>query len=90
MPAWLQPPDWLVREVQQRVVLVLNHVLQQENEAMARLSRQKGQVVQVSIAQIAIKNIANDSPKTSPFSYAASAEHVEGINAFLEKRPAKF
>jgi ubiquinone biosynthesis accessory factor UbiJ len=58
MPAWLQPPDWLVREVQQRVVLALNHVLQQENEAMARISRQKGQVVQVSIAQIAMKLVA--------------------------------
>ncbi len=58
MPAWLQPPEWLVREVQQRVVLGLNDVLQQENEAMARISRQKGQVVLVSIAHIAIKLIA--------------------------------
>jgi ubiquinone biosynthesis accessory factor UbiJ len=58
MPAWMQPPDWLVREVQQRVVLALNHVLQQENEAMARISRQKGRVVHVSIAQIAMKLVA--------------------------------
>ncbi len=58
LPNWLQPPAWLVREVQQRVVLLLNHVLQQENEAMARISRQKGRVVHVSIAQIAIKLVA--------------------------------
>ncbi|MDZ4144498.1 MAG: hypothetical protein U1D29_08190 [Burkholderiales bacterium] len=41
----LQPPGWMVDEVQQRVVLFLNHVLMQEDEAMARLSRQKGRVV---------------------------------------------
>jgi ubiquinone biosynthesis accessory factor UbiJ len=58
LPAWMQPPDWLVREVQQRIVLALNHVLQQESEAMARLSRQKGRVAQINIAQAAIIFIA--------------------------------
>jgi ubiquinone biosynthesis protein UbiJ len=43
----LQPPSWVVDEVQNRIVLLLNHVLQQEPEAMARLTRQKGQVVMV-------------------------------------------
>lgn len=37
-----QPPQWLVHEVQQRIVLFLNHVLMQEPEAMDRLVRQKG------------------------------------------------
>ena len=41
----LQPPGWLVEEVQHRGVLLLNHVLQQEPEALARLARQKGRVV---------------------------------------------
>ncbi|MDR7377352.1 ubiquinone biosynthesis protein UbiJ [Rhodoferax ferrireducens] len=45
--ATLQPPPWVVDEVQNRVVLLLNHVLQQEPEAMARLARQKGSVVLV-------------------------------------------
>ncbi len=58
LPAWMQPPDWLVRELQQRIVLALNHVLQQETEAMARLSRQKGRVAQVNVAQIAISLVA--------------------------------
>ena len=58
LPAWLQPPGWLVREVQQRVVLALNHVLQQEPEAMARLARQKGQVAHINAAQLAIELIA--------------------------------
>jgi ubiquinone biosynthesis accessory factor UbiJ len=58
LPAWLQPPAWLVREVQQRIVLALNHVLQQEPEAMARLARQKGRVARINAAQLAIELIA--------------------------------
>ena len=42
-----QPPQWLVSEVQHRVVLFLNHVLMQESVAMGRLVRQSGRVVQV-------------------------------------------
>mgnify|MGYP000721126026 CR=1 FL=1 len=39
-----QPPQWLVHEVQQRLVLFLNHVLMQEKEATDRLVRQKGRI----------------------------------------------
>lgn len=42
-----QLPSWLVHEVQQRMVLFLNHVLMQEKEAMDRLVRQKGRVARV-------------------------------------------
>jgi ubiquinone biosynthesis protein UbiJ len=42
----LQPPSWMVEEMQRRLVLLLNHVLQQEPEAQARLKRQAGRVVQ--------------------------------------------
>ena len=42
-----QPPQWLVHEAQQRLVLFLNHVLMQEKEAMNRLVRQKGRVARV-------------------------------------------
>lgn len=41
----LQPPPWFIDEAQQRIVLLLNHVLGQEPEAMARLKRQVGRVV---------------------------------------------
>jgi ubiquinone biosynthesis accessory factor UbiJ len=58
LPAWLKPPEWLVRELQQRIVLALNHVLQQEPEAMARLARQKGQVAHIEMAPISIKLVA--------------------------------
>ena len=42
-----QPPQWLVHEVQQRMVLFINHVLMQEKEAMDRLVRQRGRVARV-------------------------------------------
>lgn len=42
-----QPPQWLVHEMQQRMVLFLNHVLMQEKEAMDRLVRQKGRIARV-------------------------------------------
>jgi ubiquinone biosynthesis protein UbiJ len=42
----LQPPGWMVEETQRRLVLLLNHVLQQEPEAQARLKRQTGRVVE--------------------------------------------
>ena len=42
-----QPPQWLVHEAQQRIVLFLNHVLMQEQVAMDRLVRQKGRIAHV-------------------------------------------
>jgi len=36
-------PPWAVQELQQRLVLLLNHVLQQEPAAMLRLKQHKGQ-----------------------------------------------
>ena len=50
----LQPPDWVVDEGQQRLVLFLNHVLMQEKAAQDRLLRQKGKVVHVRIGLFAI------------------------------------
>ncbi len=41
----LVPPAWAVDEAQRKTILVLNHVLQQEPEATARLARQKGRVI---------------------------------------------
>ena len=47
----LSPPDWVVEESHRRIVLVLNHVLMQEPQAMERLARQKGRVVLVQWQQ---------------------------------------
>jgi ubiquinone biosynthesis protein UbiJ len=46
-PPSFTPPAWVVHEVQQRVVLFLNHVLMQEPVARERLQRQRGRHVQV-------------------------------------------
>ncbi len=50
MLARVQPPQWLVQELQNRVVLSLNHVLKQEPEAMERLKRQSGKSALLSLA----------------------------------------
>jgi ubiquinone biosynthesis protein UbiJ len=46
-PQSFTPPAWAVAEVQQRVVLLLNHILMQEPAARDRLQRQKGRQIQV-------------------------------------------
>ena len=46
-PASLTPPPWMVSELQQRVVLFLNHVLASEREATQRLARQKGRRIEL-------------------------------------------
>lgn len=51
--AWLPrptlppPPAWWLDALRNRLVLLLNHVLQQEREAQQRLRRQAGKVVEV-------------------------------------------
>lgn len=42
----LNPPPWMVEELQRRLVLLVNHVLMQESEAQARLGRQAGKVLE--------------------------------------------
>ncbi len=54
----IQPPAWLVDEVQHRAVLLLNHVLMQEPEAQARLARQQGRTVQVAWRQLTLQLVA--------------------------------
>lgn len=52
------PPAWATDEIQKRLVLLLNHVLQQEPEAMTRLARKKGQIALVKWRDATIKFIA--------------------------------
>lgn len=46
-----QPPQWLVQEAQQRLVLLINHVLMQERAATERLVPRSGRVVRVQWRQ---------------------------------------
>jgi ubiquinone biosynthesis protein UbiJ len=50
-----QPPAWAITEAQRKLVILLNHVLMQEREAMARLMRQKGRVVQFEWRHISLR-----------------------------------
>lgn len=46
------PPTWLRAELHNRLVLLLNHVLQQEPQAMDRLRRQQGKRLQLNWGNI--------------------------------------
>ena len=68
-----QPPEWAVNETQRRIVLLLNHVLMQEPEAMARLVRQKGRTVLASWRSVHFKLVVTPAglldladPQASP------------------------
>ena len=50
-----EPPAWAVEEGHRKVVLLLNHVLMQEPQAMERLVRQKGRVVLLQWRQFTFK-----------------------------------
>jgi ubiquinone biosynthesis protein UbiJ len=54
----LQPPGWVVEEMQRRLVLALNHVLQQEPEAQARLKRQSGRLVEAHWRHFTVRLVA--------------------------------
>jgi ubiquinone biosynthesis protein UbiJ len=41
----LEPPAWAIEETHRRIVLLLNHVLMQEPQAMERMVRQKGSII---------------------------------------------
>ena len=55
LAANFQPPGWVVDETVNRLVLFLNHVLQSEPEAMARLARQKGQRIELAWDRIQLQ-----------------------------------
>ena len=57
----LAPPDWAVAEVQRRIVLLLNHVLSQEPEAVARLVRQRGRIVLIQWRAFSIRLVVTSA-----------------------------
>lgn len=50
-PSAITAPAWATDELQRRVVLLLNHVLMQEPQAMARLVQQQGRVLKMQWLQ---------------------------------------
>jgi ubiquinone biosynthesis protein UbiJ len=72
----LQPPAWAVDELQRRIVLLLNHVLMQEAEATARLSRQKGRVILVQWRSVNFRLVATPAGLLDLADAAAAADLV--------------
>ena len=69
----LKPPQWAVDETQRRLILLLNHILMQEPQAMERLKRQRGRTVlakwrefafSVSVTPAGLFDLA--APETQP------------------------
>jgi ubiquinone biosynthesis accessory factor UbiJ len=54
----VQPPDWMVDEVQNRIVLLLNHVVMQEPQAQDRIRRQQGKAARLSWGRFQMTLIA--------------------------------
>lgn len=54
----LQPPAWAVEEFHHRLVLLLNHVLMQEEQAMERLARHQGRAVRFQWRQFTLHLVA--------------------------------
>jgi ubiquinone biosynthesis accessory factor UbiJ len=72
--ARLQPPAWVVDEVQNRLVLLLNHVIGQEPEAMARLARQTGRVVRFAWRDVVVQLAATPAGLLERMPTTAAAE----------------
>jgi len=51
----LKPPVWLESEIHNRLILLVNHVLQAEPEAMQRLSRHAKKSIQLQLKPIALQ-----------------------------------
>jgi len=54
----LQPPPWMIEEIQRRLVLAINHVLMQEPEAQSRLARQSGRVLEAKWRVFLVRLVA--------------------------------
>jgi ubiquinone biosynthesis accessory factor UbiJ len=72
------PPDWLISEGHNRIVLLLNHVLQQEPEAMQRLARQKGRFVKFAWQQFTLLLTA------TPVGLLAVASQPSDVNSKID------
>jgi ubiquinone biosynthesis protein UbiJ len=51
----LRPPTWLEHELHSRAVLLVNHVLMQEDEAMKRLARHAEKTIHLDLSPVVVR-----------------------------------
>ncbi len=73
------------RETAQRIAALSPQAARLNKQFLRQFSKKNRHVAGIKYAQSATDLIASDS-----YAYAASAEHTEGISAFLAKRTAQF
>jgi enoyl-CoA hydratase len=76
-----------VQQTAERISALSPQAARLNKQALRQFYAPNWPLAQQSTAQEATENVA---PDANPFAYAASAEHVEGITAFLEKRAPSF
>ncbi|NJM43355.1 MAG: enoyl-CoA hydratase/isomerase family protein [Brachymonas sp.] len=59
-------------------------------QAFRHIFKQNRPLAGIECAQNAMNLVVPEQTQASPYRYASSAEHREGIEAFLQKRPANF
>ena len=82
--AGLQPPPWMIEEIQRRMVLTLNHVLMQEPEAQSRLARQSGRVVEAQWRIFRVRLVATPA---GLFDVAPAASQPDLTLTLTEESP---
>jgi enoyl-CoA hydratase/carnithine racemase len=76
-----------VQATAQRMCALSPQAARLNKQALRQFCMPNKPTAQLNIAQAAMDTIAITS---NPYAYANSAEHVEGITAFLEKRSPQF
>jgi enoyl-CoA hydratase/carnithine racemase len=87
----MEAPEALARGVVSRVVPddEVAHEAERSAQRMAQLSPQAARLNKTTLRQLA-EGGPTTAQRVAHYAYADSAEHREGLAAFLEKRPARF
>jgi enoyl-CoA hydratase len=83
--------DSVAHEVQQRALRVAAlspQAVRLNKQTLRRFLEQNGHFARMESMQNAMKSVVNQA--FDPYTYADSAQHREGIQAFIDKRVAKF